>query len=65
LEVNGNYSKFTDGAVTIVGFEDIDDEFETYFIDSTDINSHDNNYFANNVLVVTNRGPQDNEQEHK
>ncbi len=65
LEVNGNYSKFTDGAVTIVGFEDIDDEFETYFIDSTDINSHDNNYFANNVLVTTNRGPQNNEQEHK
>ena len=64
-EVGGNYTELVDGAVTIVGFEDIDNEFETYYIDETDISSYDNNYFANNVLVTVNKGPQNNEQEHR
>ena len=64
-EVGGNYTELVDGAVTIVGFEDIDNEFETYYIDVTDISSYDNNYFANNVLVTVNKGPQNNEQEHR
>jgi hypothetical protein len=65
MEVEGNYTELVNDAVTIVGFEDIDDEFETYFIDSTDINSSDNNYFANNILVSSVKGPQNNEQEHR
>ncbi len=65
MEVGGNYTELVNDAVTIVGFEDIDDEFETYFIDSTDINSRDNNYFANNILVSSVKGPQNNEQEHR
>jgi hypothetical protein len=63
-DVDGDYTELVKDAVTIVGFEDIDDEFETYFIGSTDINSKSNNYFANNVLVTTDKGPQNNEQEH-
>ena len=64
-EVGGNYTELVDGAVTIVGFEDIDNECETYYIDETDISTNDNNYFANNVLVTINKGPQNNEQEHR
>ena len=64
-EVVGNYSELVNKAVTIVGFEDLNDEFETYFIDSTDINSRDNNYFANDILVCNEKGPQNNEQEHR
>ena len=64
-EVDGNYTELVNDAVTIVGFEDLNDEFETYFIDSTDVNSRDNNYFANNILVCNDRGPQSNEQVHR
>ena len=64
-EVDGNYTELVNDAVTIVGFEDLNDEFETYFIDSTDINSRDNNYFANDILVCNEKGPQNNEQEHR
>ena len=63
-EVDGNYIELIKDAVTIVGFEDLNDEFETYYIDKTDISSYDNNYFANNVLVDIARGPQNNEQVH-
>jgi len=62
--VDGNYTELVDEAVTVVGFEDLNAEFETYVIDSTDINPHSNNYFANNILVCNPKGPQDNEQEH-
>ena len=34
-------------------------------VSETDISSYDNNYFANNVLVTVNKGPQNNEQEHR
>ena len=64
-EVDGDYIELVEEAVTIVGFEDLNDEFETYFIDSTDINSRNNNYFANNILVCNDKGPQNNEQEHR
>jgi hypothetical protein len=64
-EVDGNYTELVEGAVTVVGFEDIDNEFETYYIEKTDISTYDNNYFANNVLVAVNKGPQNNEQEHR
>ena len=64
-EVDGDYTELVEEAVTIVGFEDLNDEFETYFIDSTDINSRNNNYFANNILVCNDKGPQNNEQEHR
>jgi len=64
-EVDGDYTELVEEAVTIVGFEDLNDEFETYFIDSTDINSRNNNYFANNILVCNDQGPQNNEQEHR
>ena len=63
-EVDGNYTELVDEAVTVVGFEDLNAEFETYVIGSTDINPHSNNYFANNILVCNPKGPQDNEQEH-
>ena len=64
-EVVGNYSELVNKAVTIVGFEDLNAEFETYFIASTDINPYDNNYFANNILVSNEEGPQSNEQVHR
>ena len=34
-------------------------------LEKTDISTYDNNYFANNVLVAVNKGPQNNEQEHR
>ena len=64
-EVVGNYSELVNKAVTIVGFEDLNAEFETYYIDSTDIHTGSNNYFANNILVCNDKGPQNNEQEHR
>ena len=64
-EVVGNYSELVNKAVTIVGFEDLNAEFETYYIDKTDINPYSNNYFANNILVCNDKGPQNNEQEHR
>ena len=64
-EVDGNYSELVNDAITVVGFEDLNAEFETYFIASTDINPYDNNYFANNILVSNEEGPQNNEQVHR
>ena len=56
-EVDGNYTELLDELVTIDGFEDIDDEFETYFIQDTDFGYSDNSYFANNVMVSTLAAP--------
>ena len=52
-DVNGEYTKILEELVTIDGFEDIDDEFETYFIQDTDFGYSENTYFANNVMVST------------
>jgi hypothetical protein len=54
VDVDGNYEDFIDESVTIIGFEDIDSEFETYTIDGTELNS--TNYFANDILVCTDIG---------
>ncbi len=56
-EVDGNYTKFLKGMITVVGFEDIDDEFETYFISDSDLGEGSDGYFANNVLVGTKSTP--------
>ena len=56
-DVNGEYTKILEELVTIDGFEDIDDEFETYYIQDTDFGYSENSYFANNVMVSTLASP--------
>ena len=56
-EVDGDYTKILEELVTIDGFEDIDDEFETYYIQDTDFGYSENSYFANNVMVSTLSAP--------
>ena len=62
-DVDGNYIELVEKLVTIEGFEDIDAEFETYYIEETDLTVHNTNgsqhsiaenlYFANNMLLST------------
>ena len=63
-KVDGDYDKMVEEAVTVVGFEDIDGEFETYTIGDT-TGEEMTNYFANNKLISPAMGEHDNEQEHK
>ena len=73
-EVDGNYIELLENLVTIEGFEDIDAEFETYYIEETDLTSNtdqelthgfeENLYFANNVLLATAQSIAYEEQEH-
>ena len=72
-DVDGNYIELVEKLVTIEGFEDIDAEFETYYIEETDLTVHNTNgsqhsipenlYFANNMLLST-ATSEYKEQEH-
>ena len=72
-DVDGNYIELVEKLVTIEGFEDIDAEFETYYIEETDltynndeVSQHgigENLYFANNMLLST-ATSEYKEQEH-
>jgi len=65
-EVDGDYTKFIEKMVTIVGFEDIDEEFETYYIDETDFDSFNvgGKYFINNILVSLDTTPYKELEDH-
>ncbi|MBC8421919.1 MAG: hypothetical protein H8E03_00705 [Pelagibacteraceae bacterium] len=61
-DVDGDYDSLVNEAVTVIGFEDIDSEFETYTIDGTELNT--TNYFANDILVSTDLGNISDDIEH-